>query len=146
MNSKAFQHLYDLSTEIALVEFLKTYQFDAEDDFCFIPDMGFATQTEAITQFILYICRKEYVPNSQYSNASKAYVRFDYDRLRDDVLELIEKLSDREWGWIDDILSNLESEGIQPEFTTLDPDHSLPEREEFRNNINRLIRAFRDVS
>ena len=146
MNSKAFQQLYDLSTDIALVEFLKTYQFDAEDDFCFIPDIDYVAETEAIAQFLLYICRHEYVPSDLYGNDSKTYVRFDYDRLRDDVLKLIEKLSDEEWGWIDKILADLETVGIQPDFTTLDPHHSLPERKEFRNSINRLIRAFRDVS
>jgi hypothetical protein len=146
MSTKAFQQLYTLTSEAALVDFLKTYQFDAEDDFCFIPDMDYATETEAITQFLLYICRQEYVPNTQYSDGSKAYVRFDYDRLRNDVLKLIGDLNDQEWGWIDDILSNLESEGIQPEFTALDPDYSLPERKEFRRDINEYIRAFRDVS
>jgi hypothetical protein len=146
MNTKAFQQLYALTTEIALVDFLKTYQFDAEDDFCFIPDMDYVTETEAIAQFLLYICRQDYVPSDLYGSGSKAYVRFDYDQLREDVKKLIQKLSDQEWGSIDKILADLETVGIQPDFTTFDPHHSLPERKEFRNAINNILRAFRDVS
>ena len=152
MSTKAFQQLYYLATDESLGKFLTDYQWGNSIDF----DLGLndyfnfnkftGTKSEAITQLLLYISREKFEPTLHHSECVEKYARFDYNKLRDEVLQLVQKLNNPEWGWIDKKLAELEQTGI-PEinqcFDRPDPHATLEERKDFRHMINSLIRGFK---
>ena len=149
--SRAFNRLRNLITDRKLYECLMHYQSKNELDF----NLGFQYAVcervfvntrprygyDNIAQLLLYVSREKFEPTFHHSECVNTYAPFNYDKLRDDVLKLIEKVSDKEWSAIDNCPAKLESDGI-PHSDRSNPHETLEERKDFRKKID-MLRAFR---
>jgi hypothetical protein len=143
MSTKAFQELSNFALDDHLQVLLMTLQEDNYLDYQMHVEATSLDTIQAITQLLLYVSRKKYIPRINTPLAEK-YYQFDYDQIRKDVLDLIPKLNSQEWKRIDECFAKLElnvsSDSVEYPYLP-EPHETLEDRKTFRSDLD-TINAF----